>query len=88
MNSYNIVQALTGYQLAMWTSDSKKVCNIALNGNSFTALSGGHLTVTFAYHYNLLMLLACSVKRISFIIVDAYFYPVRVTSILLCLTTD
>ena len=60
----------------------KKVCNIAPNGNSFTALSGGHLTVTFAYHYNLLMLLACSVKRISFIIVDAYFYPVRVISIL------
>ena len=87
MNSYNIVQALTGYQLAMWTSNSKKFVT-APNGNSFTALSGGHLTVTFAYHYNLLMLLACSVKRISFIIVDAYFYPVRVTSILLCLTTD
>ena len=45
----------------------KKVCNIAPNGNSFTALSGGYLTVTFAYHYILLMLLACSVKRISFI---------------------
>ena len=24
MNSYNIVQALTGYQYAVWTSDSKR----------------------------------------------------------------